>query len=312
MSQPMQDTQAALPRKILDDLPVELQVLVLGFVPDIPTLYALVRSSPSLHKAYVANRHSILFSVLSIELSPSVLQEAIAVYNSSSYEENWTDGEGWIESLRAACEKYNGERIPSEQNEPLFSAANVDWKTLVHITHLQSSIREVGRAFCLSTLSLLPVTDGKNLHFKELSQSERSRIYRACYRLDLHNHIFSDTVYLGELYRHREFNPELGRAVENPMRGVWTPRDMGVGIGRIFFSLFELWEVEEICCIHAFVYRKFNEVFRECGDLIWHRLSEEVTDYGFGCKTREDIIAHMTPKGMCSNFSICRNVHRWK
>jgi hypothetical protein len=29
MSQPMQDTQAALPRKILDDLSVELQVLVL-------------------------------------------------------------------------------------------------------------------------------------------------------------------------------------------------------------------------------------------------------------------------------------------
>lgn len=60
------------PMASLDGLPVELKVAILANLPDVSTLHALVRSSPFYHQSYLGHRQSILFAVLSTEMTPSV------------------------------------------------------------------------------------------------------------------------------------------------------------------------------------------------------------------------------------------------
>jgi len=68
------------PMASLDGLPVELKVTILASLQDIPTLKALVKSSPSLRQSYLGQRQLILSAVLSTEMTPSVLLEARFVF----------------------------------------------------------------------------------------------------------------------------------------------------------------------------------------------------------------------------------------
>lgn len=52
----------------LESLPAELRVLLLSWMPDLPTLHSLINASPVLHAQYRKTRDTLLFTCLSKEL----------------------------------------------------------------------------------------------------------------------------------------------------------------------------------------------------------------------------------------------------
>lgn len=70
----------------LDDLPPELKEIILYSAPDIQTLRSLVHSSPFFLGAYHRHRGRVLWKVLSNELTPAILYEAILVARATDIE----------------------------------------------------------------------------------------------------------------------------------------------------------------------------------------------------------------------------------
>jgi hypothetical protein len=67
----------------LEALPAELQAAILKWLPDIPTLHALIRASPSYHQSYLVQRQVILSAVLLNDITPGVLDEARFVFEAA-------------------------------------------------------------------------------------------------------------------------------------------------------------------------------------------------------------------------------------
>lgn len=67
-----------MPLSVLENLPHELKCQILLNVSDLHTLNAIVHASPSHHQVYVAQRDTILLTVLHRELEPRILAGAVA------------------------------------------------------------------------------------------------------------------------------------------------------------------------------------------------------------------------------------------
>lgn len=277
------------PMASLEGLPVELKVTILASLQDVPTLEALVKSSPSFHQSYFGQRQLILSAVLSTELTPNVLLEARYVFQAGKIQRGESE-ESWISDVKSFPDDYKAQ-LRGTSNErasepsPLWKVT--DLETLLSIVKLQSSIRDVSKDFHRSTLSIHP-TSGQDLEFQELSLNERRRIYRACYRFEIFSYLFANLIW-------------------SPLYTLdWSP-EIGYQAGILFFSEFERWEVEEIYCIREYIYRAYDKIFRENEDeLFKFFFREEERDRPDGMpQTESDVLARMRPKSkFCNRMSL--------
>ncbi|KAH6680230.1 hypothetical protein B0J14DRAFT_471508 [Halenospora varia] len=244
----------------LEGLPVELRVTILRAVADVPSLSALVRSSPLYHEVYRGQRQSLLMSVLSNELTPKILFEASLV-------------------AEAANIRIHRKFSPSSNEDDLMSALNgVALNVLVKIAQYQYAMYYLAEDFYKSTLSQHPITFA-NLAPISLSSFELRRFYRACYRFEIFSYLFWTLI-------------------ENPTTGSEWGHRSDRHPGSVYFPSFEHWEVEEIYCLRDYIYRRYDTVLKEGKeelDEVFYR--QEAMD-GWPGQTEEEIRSRMMAKGI--------------
>lgn len=236
------------PQLSLEELPVELQQLIMSQAPTLSSLGALVRASPQLHRVYVENRAQILRSVLAQVLN-GMLVDALGAYHSGkeSFQQVREESLLW-----AFVEEY----------ESKYTTTATDWmaalssEDIIRLHHFHTSIIEpLTDRYATWALAELPIplTD-EQTRKQPLSNTERCRIQRAMYRLQ----VFCNVC--GSLGQGRSPRERIEKNVDR-LR---------------VLSTFPAWEIEEILCFHRFAEEMNGKVFRQ---VAWD-LNPENPKYG--------------------------------
>ena len=218
----------------LENLPAEIRRAILD-VLDYKTLRALAHASPTFHQQYRLDRRPLLRGCLQRTLG-AVAVDACAAYRSSP--ESFSD-ERTRESI-AKFLKAEWDRRTSATNsisDKALTENEVAAMAAFHFTVIEPLLER----FTIWALGRLANETGGLPHHKPLSTTEEARIMRAMYRFQLCCNLFHE--------RRRQFR---------------QPIHLGsIDIVKLFFCLFEPWEVEEMVCIHAFAKDEFDRIFRD-------------------------------------------------
>ena len=104
-------------RGSLEDVPVEVQQIILHQMPDFSTLQALISASPAYLRAYLSQRHSIMSDILHRSIHPDVLLDAMAIADALKLSRNYDD---YVPNLKAFVEQYKTTRASLDvDREPL-------------------------------------------------------------------------------------------------------------------------------------------------------------------------------------------------
>lgn len=212
------------PQLSLEQLPVELQQLILSHAPTLSSLSALVHASPQLHRVYVENRTPILRSVLA-QVLDGMLVDALGAYHS---------GNEFFQRVREESLLW----AFIEEYESKYTTTATDWmaalssEEIIHLHHFHTSIIEpLTDRYVSWALASLPIPSTNEQTRKQpLSNTERCRIQRAMYRLQVFCNVCSS------------------------LRGGYSSREMiEKDVNRLrVLSIFPAWEIEEILCFHRF------------------------------------------------------------
>lgn len=232
----------------LEELPVELQQLIMSQAPTLSSLGALVRASPQLHRVYVESRAQILRSVLAQVLN-GMLVDALGAYHS---------GKESFQRVREESLLWGF----VEEYESKYTATAFDWmaalslEDIIHLHHFHTSIIEpLTDRYASWALASLPIpSETEQTRKQTLSNTERCRIQRAMYRLQ----IFCNVC--GSLGEGRSSRKRIEKNVDR-LR---------------VLSIFPAWEIEEILCFHIFAEEMNGKVFRQ---VAWD-LNPENPKYG--------------------------------
>jgi hypothetical protein len=253
----------------LEALPAELQAAILRCLPDIPTLHALIRASPLYHQSYVVQRPSILLTVLSNDMTPGVLDEARFVFEAAKIRRGDSD-DAWISDVESFLKGYRQHREGKVDQQP--NLKPLDLEATISLVQLHCSIMGIADDFHYSALSKHPIS-GQNLKYQELSSSERRRIYRACYRIEIFTYLFANFIW------------------HDPPATMF-----GSLAGALFFPEFNYWEIEEIFCIRDYIFRVYDKMFWDCEEELFKFFFREEESDGFPTQTEEDVLARMREK----------------
>ncbi|KAI0184930.1 hypothetical protein EV127DRAFT_515670 [Xylaria flabelliformis] len=243
----------------LENLPVELGLLLLSSMPDLPTLRALVHASPVLHAQYRYNRNSVLRACLSRELD-GFLVDAYANAMSRVRElgprtdETITDYldtyQTWLSSSASflSMKSISPGRIrwmvayhisvarPLARFYSNWALANLKKAVLASTSQQGTAETEVNEVAEKEIVDDAAAQDDQDT---ELSRSEEIRFFRALYRYETYHHLFGRNQgrRLGG-FRHHEIHD-------------------------LFFCLFDPWEAEAVGCIETFVRFKYEDIFNQ-------------------------------------------------
>ncbi|KAK7708658.1 hypothetical protein SLS63_013464 [Diaporthe eres] len=167
------------PQLSLEQLPVELQQLIMSQAPTLSSLSALVHASPQLHRVYVENRTPILRSVLAQALN-GMLVDALGAYHS---------GKEFFQRVREESLLW----AFVEEYESKYTSTATDWmaalslEDIIHLHHFHTSVIEpLADRYASWALASLPIPSTNEQTRKQpLSNTERCRIQRAMYRLQI-------------------------------------------------------------------------------------------------------------------------------
>ncbi|KAI0548220.1 hypothetical protein F4679DRAFT_596958 [Xylaria curta] len=243
----------------LENLPVELGLLLLSSMPDLPTLRALVHASPILHAQYRYNRNSILRACLSRELDGFFIDAYATAMSRVRDLGPRTD-----ETIADYLDTYQTWLSSSAPfpNMKSISPGRIRWMVAYHISvarplarfYSNWALANLKKAVLASTSRQGIVEAGINEvakkeveedaaaqddHDTELSRSEEIRLFRALYRYETYYHLFGRNQ--GQRqggFRHHEIHD-------------------------LFFCLFDPWEAEAVGCIETFVRSKYEDIFNQ-------------------------------------------------
>ena len=255
----------------LDGLPIELKVLVLEYSPDVNSLYALVQASPDFHQAYLSHRQHVLFQVLCNDImSPTALIDARAVASASAIGRD----DGWLHDAEQFLKAYKKERDEANVTPP--KPENFTLDDLMSISCLQMDVSIAVEDFCRLTLRKHPM-EGPSVCLDDLTANECRRLHRAFYRYEIFVRMFHDL----------DGNPHHPSGWRQPL---------GRTLAEFFFSDFEPWEVEEIHCIRDYIFRLYDNIYRQCKSQLPDLYFALENDLSSKADTREDVISRMVPQ----------------
>lgn len=220
-------TPAASP--LLENLPFEIQQLILTQAPTFDTLRALVHASPQLHRVYAEDRTRILRAFVEQSLD-GILFDAHAVCLSGSDQFQQTRGEPMIWDF---LHSYQHRRMTVAASD---LAAQLDLEDLIQLARFHRSVIEpLTERYAIWALAAL----SSSPKHCPLSGTERQRIQRALYRYQLYCNV------CGSRGQGRSSPHRLQQALE----------------GLRVLSLFPAWQIEEILCVHKFGKDIYGGVF---------------------------------------------------
>ncbi|RFU29746.1 hypothetical protein B7463_g6606, partial [Scytalidium lignicola] len=223
----------------LDELPNELKVSILLYMHNMPTLQALVQSSPSYHETYISQRRLILSAVLLRDIPSEVLPDAIAVQYAS--EIPFQTKAQRKKDVESAVLRYVSQRssfIPA-------TLVSVEMNTLISLAQLQSIIVDITSDFCNFRLPLCLLNKDPAVTNNIISPNEKHRIYRALYRFELYRALFNEPIGVGIPDEAKEAFDDVDKTI-------------------LFLSIFKIWEVEELACVQDYITRRDTELLKCC------------------------------------------------
>jgi hypothetical protein len=221
---------------LLENLPPETRRHIL-YLSGFEELRALIHASPVFHQQYLLDRRSLLLQFFETMLG-KVTVDACAAYQSG-----WADYEDLCTKDEVAhfLESYQIGRF-STQHPNVTATITEDQSASIVAFHL-SVVKPLVRHYTGWTLANLTDTAEDPQIHKPLSKMEEIRLLRAFYRFQLCCNLF-------------------GKGRHRTLQGHRLDFD-SLDILRIFFCLFEPWEVEEIACIYTFAKEKYTQIFHD-------------------------------------------------
>ena len=238
-------------RRSVEDVPVEVQQIILHQMPDFSTLQALISASPAYRRAYLSQRQSITSAILHRSIHPDVLLDAMAIVDALKLPRNYDD---YVPSLKAFVEQYRATRASLDVHfEPL------EPSTTEELWEFHLSVLDVTKDFCDYALSTHPVTGQSLDHYTSPSPNEVRRIHRAFYRYELFTRLFHAPDFDLEEQRARDRRPGLSSlALQRNSIRTLDSQDQAY----LFFPLFKAWEEEEIACVRDYLMHRYDELHR--------------------------------------------------
>ncbi|KAI9780335.1 MAG: hypothetical protein M1839_006758 [Geoglossum umbratile] len=221
----------------LTSLPPELRHQILTEL-ELDQLSALVRASSVFHQDYRCNRRFMLANSLQLTLR-SVAVDAYVVAMSSHNE----PPNRWYPFIVATfLQSYQDQRASAHKSH--FTKYLTE-DLAIRMAAFHSSI-VMPLAYCYVDWAMTNFPKKLKICRDRgpLSKAEETRVLRALYRFQLCCNLF-------------------GAGCFDEARASRTPFEfLGIEILKMFLSLFEPWEVEEMVCIHAFAKKKLKQTFK--------------------------------------------------
>jgi hypothetical protein len=219
---------------LLEKLPPETRRHIL-YVSGFEELRTLIHASPVFHQQYLLDRRSLLLKFLETMMGNATVDACAA------YQTGWADDEDLCTEDEVAhfLESYQIGRFSTQQPN-VNTTLTEDQSACIIAFHL-SVVKPLVRHYTGWTLANLTDTTEDPKSHKPLSKMEEKRLLRAFYRFQLCCNLF-------------------GKGRQRTLQGYRLDFD-SLDILRIFFCLFEPWEVEEIACIYTFAKEKYSQIF---------------------------------------------------
>ncbi|KAI9784263.1 MAG: hypothetical protein M1839_002323 [Geoglossum umbratile] len=163
----------------LERLPLELRQRILGSVPDVGTLRTTTLSCPAFYDAFREFPVSIITSVLSSEIGPSILPEAVMALEASSIRRRNLSHQDVADII---LQKLWLQREKVQRKWTLTDA--------LAASKLHFCVDSFAVKFGSIALREFPSCHGPELEYFPPTQQELERIKRALYRLEIYRTIF--------------------------------------------------------------------------------------------------------------------------
>ncbi|KAK2748554.1 hypothetical protein FQN57_000689 [Myotisia sp. PD_48] len=252
-------------------VPAEIKEMIFCSLPDLQTLQNVIETHPIFKETFENRPSYILTHVLSQTIPPAVFPEAYASLRA-------------VRVLDSIPRIGSRRRIPSEEQiKPVLDDyfQDKEIRCFKHKITFQDAIQIEGffqkvHALTISFIetafssAILSKKRSKS-HIRPISTAEFCRFYTAFYRFDLY------CLLLASDRNKQDFNMD------------WE----------LFLSHFAPWEIEQIGCVHDFLWSQINEPFKdvashdiEWGDFYIEWLDDEPSDYLSGiCNWKLNFLA---------------------
>ena len=237
----------------LEGMPPELQIEILSLSSSLDSLYNLIRASPRYYQVFLTMRETVLYQVICRLIGLKVLPDAIFLARCSQLPRARArlDLASTIEKIA----EYQEHQQNFSHNTP------VGFSTLIRLCQLQPTIEYHLESLgddalkCLGNCTQALRTGVIRTNSKArgectgkesdlLSTTEKARLRRALYRIELYGLLFYQT----------------------PTFSFQTQRISGQEQERIFLSKFPPWEVEEMASIWYYFHLRLGECFDHVED----------------------------------------------
>ncbi len=247
----------ALSSSPLESLPAELRDRILLSMPDLPTLYSMVRASPVMHAQYRSNRDKLLRTCLEHELDGFLVHAHACQMSRVEHL-----GDGRAHEVTTGFINTYSQWLPSG-SRPCADLGSVTpsdcrWMAAFHLTvarplaclYSKWALDNLGLAAGLAvaeeqdpetaaepTATITAAVAHEHANAYNLSRSEEIRIMQALYQCETYHHLIG-----------------YPRTACGDILAEYLVCDT-------FFSLFDPWEAEAIGCIHLFFRQGFDALF---------------------------------------------------
>lgn len=250
--------QASLTKKkaapTLENLPTEIQVLILRQLPDLDSVRCLVFSSSKYHQAYLLIRSEILFIHLLQEYNNQVnLGDSLAALHSKNLLAANPDNVDHVVSLLDFRRRATKEGLINK----FIHHGVLDLDDTIALLKIHKAANYLLTDFSVHMKKPSWWKNDAGEWETELplrfSPTERSRFFRAFYRLQIWCNIFGKPLY------HQESNE--GKVESNKWvdLGTFSCQDAF----RLLFGTMSPWEIEEVGCLWTFMEHRYSQVFEE-------------------------------------------------
>lgn len=204
-------------------LPAEIKQIILSSLSDVASLEALIFTCSSLYHSFLDSESSILAKILVNQITPGLMRNAFAVYESSK------KVPGGIHTADYLSLLFNGDEMPS--------SALPKWglRDALVLSKTHGNVQFWANEFASSALFHHPVTGKPEMNLTPISAGELSRIERSLYRFQFYCNLY---------------------ALRN--RGCSNYLDVIF----ISFAGFAPWENEQLICIREFLREAVSDCMR--------------------------------------------------
>ncbi|KAG9232437.1 hypothetical protein BJ875DRAFT_514496 [Amylocarpus encephaloides] len=291
----------------LDEFCIELQEMILERIPDMTSLWSFIRTSKNMYAIFHSSKDKILRIVITREISPGVMKDALAAYSSTKFnscrEVTSVDAAipsnqpshmsvvDWLATyyipscdLSKVAKFYVSEKSREEWIEGSLTRKktvrniSLSSEEMLLLWELHKDVKFIADLYVQETLPIFnhcftywhprPALE-RTPTLQDLSLIEKQRIFRAIYHFVIFGNLFCPVSTLGTL--------------------IW-------GHDRIalhYLCLFPAWQVEEISCVYDFIVNKVNQKWQEMEDYVFNSLAADPSKWGI--ETRSDINAYWRP-----------------